>query len=85
MRPTKQIPRNDAPSITAVVPPSGTDDAGTVVEDEKVNVARFNVCAEKSQCPTVSNIPVICAVPVPDRKMPVGEVKSTCSALRSNE
>ena len=62
--------------MVAVVPPSGTE-LGTVVVDEKVKVARFNVWAERFQVPVVfrksSPGPVMIAVPMPDSSSPVAE------------
>ena len=76
LRPNKASPKRDPPNRVAVVPPSGTL-AGTVVVDEKVNVARFNVWAERSQCPVVARKsrpgPVMNAVPMPDSSRPVSE------------
>src|SRR5665213_656307 len=75
--------------MVAVVPPSGTATAGTVVVDEKVKVARFNVWAERFQAPVVFTKsrpgPVMIAVPVPESSRPVGPAKSTFKTLRSNE
>ena len=62
---------------------------GCVVVDENVNVESPCVWAEKFQVPVVSSLevpgPVMNAVPMPDKRRPVADAKSTCRTLRSNE